>query len=198
MQKITMKSYKVLAIVPAIFILFSCTTQPEVLSQQPVVASQMVVSLSENSLVTMRLAVQEGVRGGKVSQEVSECVSLLKPSVFNSVFEPYVNKQFSVAEKAEVEAFLKTSLGVKFSKYALLELSSLKGLPLSEPVPSFSEEEMYILEQFGKTPAGNKWFRNKAIQQQSGMIFQSRFKELLFSCGYVSANGQDGSIKEGM
>lgn len=193
-----MKSYKVLAIVPAIFILFSCTTQPEVLSQQPVVASQMVVSLSENSLVTMRLAVQEGVRGGKVSQEVSECVSLLKPSVFNSVFEPYVNKQFSVAEKAEVEAFLKTSLGVKFSKYALLELSSLKGLPLSEPVPSFSEEEMYILEQFGKTPAGNKWFRNKAIQQQSGMIFQSRFKELLFSCGYVSANGQDGSIKEGM
>jgi len=143
-----------------------------------------VIVLSEAALTGMQLSVKKAVQEGKAKSTISECVSTLKSSSFNSVYGHILSDQFTSEEIAQAEEFFNDGIGKKYSKHGLLQIYSSTGFPLPEPLPPFSTEEMRALEAFSKTAAGDKLLLKHVMQTPAvNMEVQEKIKELLSSCG---------------
>lgn len=140
--------------------------------------------LSEAALTGMQLSVKKAAQDGKAANSVYECVSLLTPSAFNSVYAPFFTEKFTPEEQIQTESFFKGTIGKKYSKHGLLQIYSATGSPLPEPLPTFSSEEMRGLEAFSKTTAGEKLLLKHVMQTpEVNVAVQSKIKELLSVCG---------------
>lgn len=188
-----MKAHKFLMTFCIVFTLFSCANSPETSKSQQEKKSQLIIVLSEAALTGMQLSVKKSVQNGKVSQSITECVSLIDSSSFNAIFEYVVNEQFTSDEKEKVEEFLKSPLGIKYAKYDVYRLYLALGFPSPEPVPSFSIKERRSLEEFSETSAGNKFMFKLAPVLMSKpilMLTSSKIGELLSACGAKHTSNQ--------
>ena len=146
--------------------------------------SAVASAFAASALAGLKLAVQKGLADGKVSPAKADCVQKLDSSSFYGVFESLLGATLSPDERPAAEAFFRTAVGRKYAKFGLAQVYTSHGETPPEPAPAFSAAEYKELEDFSRTPAGDKLLvrdvlNGDAAHRELGKNIQS----LLATCG---------------
>jgi hypothetical protein len=154
----------------------------------PVVASAAdtpttVQNFAQASLLGVQLAIKHAHQNGKVSTATANCVAALKPGAFAGVYEQLLKSELTEEEQVATETFFKSATGAKYAKLGFLQVYQAVGEQAPEALPEFSSAEIAEVESFGRTPAGDKLIRRKALEQPAVMApINQRIKELIAAC----------------
>lgn len=141
-------------------------------------APHMLATLSENTLLTLRLASRK-----EGAADAARCLDKLPPTIFVPLLDPHLSKTLSQDDLRTIEAFLQTSAGQKFIKVKQLELYTATGEMRPESYPAFTPAEKAELQAFVKTPGGARFAMGDALlTPELKAALQARISELSKQC----------------
>jgi hypothetical protein len=121
-------------------------------------ATRLVTAMriDDVTLLGLRLGLQRGIRDGKTSPKMLECVSKLDRMTFAPVFAQAIAATMSAQEIASSTAFFESAPGRKYIDSGIYQLYDAVGFTSPDPEPKVSEADMQAVTTFSRTPAGDK------------------------------------------
>jgi hypothetical protein len=142
-----------------------------------------VENFAQASLLGVQLAIKHAHLNGKVSGATADCVAALKPDAFAGIYEKLLKSELTEDEQVATETFFKSATGAKYARLGFLQIYQAVGEQAPESLPDFSSAEIAEVESFGRTSAGDKLIRKKALEQPAAMgPVNQRIKELIAAC----------------
>lgn len=140
--------------------------------------------LSEAAFIGLQLSVSAGLRDGKVNAQVAQCVRSLDRTSLQQSFRSAIEESWSTSERAEIDAFLNTPLGKKFSTQSILSVYIYAFEKPPEELPVFTDSERTTLAELSQTSWGRKFLVQKEFEKASAReTIKSGMLSLLRSCG---------------
>lgn len=174
-NQIFMKKFRSFALLIAIGSLL-----PPVQAAETNVTAQ---SFAQASLLAVQLAIKHAHQNGKVSTATADCVTALKPDSLYEAYDALLKKELTEEEQQATEMFFKSATGAKYARLNLMQVYGAMGEQAPEALPQLSPAEMAEVEHFGKTPAGDKLMRQKALEKPAAIApINQRASELIKQC----------------
>ncbi|MDH0864534.1 hypothetical protein [Mitsuaria sp. GD03876] len=143
--------------------------------------------VEDNGAVALRTiqTMVEPMMRGKIDPAAKACMQALPADSYHAVMRKFADR-LSIEDQAQIDAFLRTPIGRKFTLRLELQTYVTMKQPLPEPMPEWTAEDKRQLDQAATVPAVRTYLQSGLIRgTQANGELNLRTRELLTQCKVV-------------